>query len=164
MIASVVLVPSEPDAPLKAEHPLIDIDSTVWIQLALFFIVALIGSRLLFRPYLRMRDERSAGIEGARDEATRLSAEAEARLAHYEKQIEGARASAQDERRRVRTEAATRQREVTDAARAKAVKSFDEAKASVTTQTETARKELMPRATQVATDIASALLGRKVAS
>lgn len=162
-MAAYSLVPSEPDAPLKADHPLIDIDGTVFIQLALFFVVALIGSRLLFRPYLKMRDERSAGIEGARDEATRLSAEAEARLSHYEKQIEGARAKAQEERRRVRTEAATTQRETTDAARARASKAFDEAKARVTQQTETARKDLLPRANQVAQDIASTLLGRKVA-
>src|SRR5690349_18845017 len=154
-MAAYSLVPSAPDAPLKADHPLIDIDGTVFIQLALFFIVALIGSRLLFRPYLKMRDERSAGIEGARDEATRLSAEAEARLSHYEKQIEGARAKAQEERRRVRTEAATTQRETTDAARAKAAKAFDDAKARVTQQTEAARKDLLPRANQVAQDIAS---------
>ena len=162
-MAAYSLVPSAPDAPLKAEHPLIDIDSTVWIQLALFFIVALIGSRLLFRPYLKMRDDRSAGIEGARDEATRLSSEAEARLAHYEKQLESARAKAQEERRRVRTEAAQSQRETTDAARAKAAKAFDDAKARVTAETEAARKDLLPRANQVAQDIASALLGRKVA-
>jgi F-type H+-transporting ATPase subunit b len=124
-MASYVLVPSEPDAPLKEEHPLIDIDHTVWIQLLLFFIVAFIGSRLLFRPYLRMRDERAASIEGARDEAARLSAEADARLSHYEREIEAARARAHDERRAIRTEAATRQREATDKARAEAVKSFD---------------------------------------
>ena len=56
---STILVPTEPDAPLKEDHPLIDIDFTVFIQLLLFFVVAVIGSRLLFRPYLRMRDERA---------------------------------------------------------------------------------------------------------
>ena len=63
----------------------------------------------------------------------------------------------------MRTEAATTQRETTDAARARASKAFDEAKARVTQQTETARKDLLPRANQVAQDIASTLLGRKVA-
>src|SRR5688500_8399210 len=126
-MASYALVPSEPDAPLKQEHPLIDIDHTVWIQLVLFFVVAFIGSRLLFRPYLRMRDERSAGIEGARDEATRLSAEADARLAHYEQEIAAARSRAQDERRVMRTEAAARQRDATDKARTEATRAFDDA-------------------------------------
>ncbi|HEU5057312.1 MAG TPA: ATP synthase F0 subunit B [Kofleriaceae bacterium] len=163
-MASYALVPSETDAPLKQEHPLIDIDHTVWIQLVLFFIVAVIGSRLLFRPYLRMRDERAAGIEGARDEATRLSAEADARLAHYDKEIAAARTRAQDERRVMRTEAATRQREATDKARADAARAYEEARNRVERETNMARQQLMPRASQVAQEIAGKLLGRGVES
>lgn len=163
MFYSVTLVPSEPDAPLKAEHPLIDIDGTVFIQLALFLLVAFIGSRLLFRPYLKMRDERTAGIAGARDEAARLSAEADARVAHYERQLETARTRAQEERRKMRGEAAARQREVTETARSESARAFDDAKAKVKRETDAARAELLPRANQVAADIASALLGRKVA-
>lgn len=161
-MAAYALVPSEPDAPLKEEHPLIDIDHTVWIQLALFFIVAFIGSRLLFRPYLRMRDERAAGIEGARDEAARLSSEADARLTHYEGEVAAARSKAQDERRTIRTEAATRQREATEAARAEAVRSFETARLRVERETNVARQQLMPRASQVAEEIAGKLLGRRV--
>src|SRR6187397_2983563 len=156
---SVVLVPAEPDAPLKEEHPLIDIDHTVWIQLVLFLIVALIGSRLLFRPYLRMRDERSAGIEGARDEAARLSAEEDARLAHYEREIASARAKAQDERRTMRTDAAARQREATETARAQAASAFENARLRVERETNAARQQLMPRAAQTAEEIAGKLLG-----
>ena len=161
-MASYALVPSEPDAPLKEEHPLIDIDHTVWIQLLLFLVVALIGSRLLFRPYLRMRDERTAGIEGARDEAARLSAEADARLAHYEREIASARARAQDERRAMRTDAAVRQREATETARAQAASSFESARLRVERETNAARQQLMPRAAQRAEEIAGKLLGRKV--
>ena len=161
-MVSYALVPSEPDAPLKEEHPLIDIDHTVWIQLLLFFIVAFIGSRLLFRPYLRMRDERTAGIEGARDEAVRLSTEADARLAHYEREIAAARSRAQDERRTMRTDAAVKQREATEKARADAGRAFDEARLRVERETNLARQQLMPRATQVAEEIAGKLLGRKV--
>ena len=161
-MVSYSLVPSEPDAPLKEEHPLIDIDHTVWIQLVLFFIVAFIGSRLLFRPYLRMRDERSAGIEGARDEAVRLSTEADARLAHYEREIAAARSRAQDERRVMRTDAAVKQREATEKARTDASKSFDEVRLRVERETNVACQQLMPRATQVAEEIAGKLLGRKV--
>ena len=161
-MAAYALVPSEPDAPLKEEHPLIDIDQTVWIQLVLFLIVAFIGNRLLFRPYLRMRDERAAGIEGARDEAARLSAEADARLAHYEQEISAARGRAQDERRTMRSEAATRQREATDRARTEAGRAFDDARLRVERETNAARQQLMPRAAQVAEEIAGKLLGRKV--
>ena len=157
-----VLQPSGPDAPLKQEHPLIDIDHTVWIQLALFFVVAFLCSRLLFRPYLKVRDERTAGIEGARDEAARLSAEADARLERYRGQVEAARVRAQDERRKIRTEAADRQRQLTERARTDAAGALDEAKSRIGKETESARKTLMPQGQQLAGDIADALLGRRV--
>jgi F-type H+-transporting ATPase subunit b len=162
MSSTGVLQPSGPDAPLKQEHPLIDIDHTVWIQLALFLVVAFVCSRLLFRPYLKMRDERTAGIEGARDEAARLSAEADARLDRYESQVEAARVRAQDERRKIRSEAGERQRQVTDRARAEATESLDDAKGRIREETEAARKQLLPQAKQLAGDIADALLGRRV--
>lgn len=161
MTQTVALVQPATDAPPHVEHPLIDIDHTIWIQLALFLLVAFVGSRLLFRPYLKMRDERAAGIEGARDEGARLSSEADARLAHYETQISAARARAQDERRKVRTEAAAHQRDAVDKARAEATRAFDEAKARVARETEAARAQLMPRASQVADEIAAKLLGRR---
>jgi F0F1-type ATP synthase membrane subunit b/b' len=158
-----VLQPSGPDAPLRQEHPLIDIDWTVVLQLGLFLVVAFVSSRLLFRPYLKMRDDRSAGIEGARDEATRLSAEADARLTRYQSQLEAARVRAQDERRKMRSEAAERQRQVTDRARADAGGALDEAKARIREETEAARAKLLPQAQQLAGEIAETLLGRKVA-
>lgn len=163
MLANTVLQPSGSDAPPMQEHPLIDIDQTVWIQLALFFVVYLVCKQLLFRPYLKMRDDRTAGIEGARDEAGRLSSEADARLGRYESQLEAARARAQDERRKIRAEAADRQRQVTDRARVEAGTSLDEAKARIRQETEAARGKLMPQAQQLASDIAETLLGRKVA-
>jgi F-type H+-transporting ATPase subunit b len=161
---TVVLQPSGPEAGPPPEHPLIDIDHTVWIQLALFFVVAFLCSRLLFRPYLRMRDERSAGIEGARDEAARLSAEADARLTRYQNQVEAARVRAQDERRKVRTEAAERQRQLTERARAEATQTLDEAKSRIQKETDAARSKLMPQGRELARDIADTLLGRQVSA
>ena len=156
------LQPSGPDAPLKQEHPLIDIDHTAWIQLVLFILLAFTCSRLLFRPYLRVRDARTAGIEGARDEAGRLSSEADARLTRYQQQVDAARGRAQDERRKMRGEAAERQRQLTDRARGEATTALDEAKDRLGKETDTARAKLMPQGEQLAGEIAEALLGRRV--
>jgi F-type H+-transporting ATPase subunit b len=164
MNVSGTLAPAGPDAPRAEEHPLIDIDNTGWIQLVLFLLVAFIGSRLLFRPYLKMRDRRAAGIEGARAEAGRMVAEADARVADYEQKLAIAKNRALDERRVVRTQAAERQRELTDAARAESTRALDEAKARIVRETTAARTSLMPRATQVADEMAAKLLGRKVSA
>jgi len=148
---------------LASGGALIDIDSTLFIQLGLFALFAFVATRALFRPYLRMREEREAGIEGARAEATRLGAEADARLQDYQDKLAAARARAQNEQRRIRAEAAGHERELTEKARKEGVHSIDEARAQLTTERQAAQKELLPRAEVIARQVATKLLGREVA-
>lgn len=144
-------------------HPLIDLDGTIFIQFGIFLVLALVASQFLFKPYLKMREERSAGIEGARREAKELESEAETRMADYEKRMSEARARALEEQRKVRGEAAAHQREVTEKAREQSTRALEEAHAKVAEETSRARKELLPRADALANDIVTKLLGREVA-
>ena len=150
-------------ATLAAGHPLIDIDYTVFVQFALFLILFFFCNALLFQPYLRLRQRRKDGIEGARAEAERMSAQADAKLADYEKQLSVARAAANDEGRKVRAEAAAHEKQVTDASRAEAQKAIDEATAKMRAETDAARLQLLPQANNLARHLASKLLGREVA-
>ena len=147
----------------KTKHPLIDIDGTAFLQVGIFMVLALVATKFLFKPYLAMRDQRDAGIEGARKEAAAMSSDADAQLADYEAKLAAARSRANDERRKIRTEAADKQREVTDAARNTAASAMAEAQAKVSSQTETARAELAPQADKLAAEMVEKLLGRKVA-
>lgn len=152
-----------PIVSLAAGHPLIDIDATVIVQFVLFLVLFAIANRFLFQPYLRLRERRRAGIEGARAEATRMTAQADAKLADYEKQLAIAREGANDEARKIRAEASRIEREETDRARDKAQKALDEAQTTVRRETEAARGQLLPQADALARSIASKLLGREVA-
>ena len=152
-----------PIVSLAGGHPLIDIDATVIVQFVLFLVVFAVANRLLFQPYLRLRERRQAGIEGARAEAERMTAQADAKLADYEKQLAIAREGANDEARKIRAEATRHEREVTDRARATAQQAIDDAQAVVRRQTEVARGQLLPQADALARSIASRLLGREVA-
>lgn len=158
MHPALVLTP----APL-AVHPLIDIDSTVFVQFGLFLILFVIANKLLFQPYLQLRERRKAGIEGARAEAERTSAQADAKLADYEKQLAVARTKANEEGRKVRAEASAAERDATDKARATAQTAIDEASTRMRAETEAARLQLMPQAEALSRQIASKLLGREVA-
>jgi F-type H+-transporting ATPase subunit b len=148
---------------LASGHPLIDIDLTVFVQFGLFLLLFVAANKLLFQPYLALRERRKAGIEGAREEAERMTAEADARLADYEKQLAVARDRAADEGRKIRLEGAAHEREVTSAARTAAQKATDEAQATMRRETEAARAQLMPQADALAKTISSKLLGREVA-
>ena len=146
-----------------ASHPLIDLDGTAVVQFALFLVTLFVTNKLLFQPYLALRERRKAGIDGARAEAERMTAQADAKLADYEKQLGVARNRANEEARKIRGEAVAHEREVTDGARATAQKAIDEASAKMRAETDAARATLMPQASTIAKQIASKLLGREVA-
>ena len=146
-----------------AAHPLIDIDLTVVIQFALFLIMFAIGNAFLFQPYLKLRERRKQGIDGARAEAEQMSTQADTELAEYEKKLAAARNRANEEGRKVRAEAAAHEKTVTDASRAEAQKAIDEATAKMRAETDAARLQLLPQANTLARQIASKLLGREVA-
>jgi len=151
-----------PIATLASGHPLIDIDLTVVVQFVLFVVLYLIANKLLFQPYLDLRSRRKAGIDGARAEAERMTGQADAKLAEYEKQLAVARNRANEEGRKVRAEAVAHERDVTDKARATVQTATAEAQARMQAETEAARRELLPQADALARSIASKLLGREV--
>ena len=148
---------------IASGHPLIDIDWTVAVQFGLFLLLFYVSNKLLFQPYLRLRERRKEGIDGARAEAERMTAQADAKLADYDKHLAAAKNRANEEGRKVRTEAAAHEKDVTDKARAAAQKSIDEATAKMRQETDAARLQLLPQANQLARQIASKLLGREVA-
>ncbi|MEZ4362055.1 MAG: ATP synthase F0 subunit B [Kofleriaceae bacterium] len=145
-----------------AEHPLIDIDLTVLLQFGLFVILFVACNKLLFQPYLRLRELRRAGIEGAKAEAETMTAQADSKLAGYEKQLAAARARSNEEARKIRAEAAAHEKEVTDKARATAAAATAAAQATMRKETDAARKELLTQADAIASAMASRLLGREV--
>ncbi len=143
--------------------PLIDIDWTLALQAGLFGVMFIVGNKLLFQPYLKLRERRIAGIDGARAEADQMSAQADGKLADYESKLKAARAKAAEEQRKVRAEAAAHEREVSERGRVTAQKALDEASARVQAQTLAARKELAPQADAIARGMAKRILGREVA-
>jgi F-type H+-transporting ATPase subunit b len=149
-------------APVK-DPPLIDLDSTVFIQLLVFIITALILSRFLFRPFLEMRAARHQGIEGAREEASRMDDQAKAEIVEYDARFAKAKSKANDERAKVRHEAAERERVITEAARKETDVAIESARTTLATEASAARATLAPRATEIARSIAQKILGREVA-
>jgi F-type H+-transporting ATPase subunit b len=145
------------------EHPLIDIDLTIVIQLAIFIALSLLATKWLFKPYLKMRDDREQGIEGAREEADKLSSEADARLADYDAKLASARDRARKEQHEIRAEASAHQRELMEKTRSDATAAMDDARGKLATETESARAELLPKADSIANDMVAKLLGREVA-
>lgn len=149
-------------AAASEEPPLIDLDGTIWIQLGLFLVLIFLLNRLLYRPYLRLLDERDRAIDGRVREAEQMERRAKERLAELEKRLGEARARGADERARIRAEAAVRERELLEVARHDVARRVATAKEEVAKMGADLRATLAPEVDALARRIASQVLGRDV--
>jgi F-type H+-transporting ATPase subunit b len=159
MIVATLLIAAQEEAP----PPLIDIDGTLIVQFVLFLIMLIVLTRVLFRPYLSLRDARHKGIEGARHEAEQLTERAGQVNADYEGQRVKARQRGNEERQKLRTEGAAHERQVLGAARDEAGKALETARARIASESAAARTQLQTEATTLSRQIVTKILGREVA-
>lgn len=143
--------------------PLIDVDGTLFIQFALFLLMLAILSRVLFRPYLKLRDERDKGIAGARHEAGEMEKRADQIVADYDAKLTRAKQRGADERAKVRADAAAHERQVLGAARDESARVINDARAKLQAQAASARRDLDAQAQALAKQMARKVLGREVA-
>jgi F-type H+-transporting ATPase subunit b len=63
---------------------MIDINSSLFIQVGLFIFLMIVLNQIFFKPFLRFLEARQAKIEGDEREAARLQEEAERRRLQFE--------------------------------------------------------------------------------
>ena len=151
-------------APRSHEAQLLDVDGTVLLMLGIFLLLLLLLWLVLWRPYLRVRDERVARLDGAREKAGQLDAEAAARLARIEAQLAEARRSGDAETVRLRQEAQAREQKIIAEAQAAARQMMAEAKAKLEATVANEKAMLEQQTAHLARDIAEKALGRSLAS
>jgi F0F1-type ATP synthase membrane subunit b/b' len=157
------VTPDNGTAPQAGESQLLDIDNTVFVMLGLFLVLAFILTQWLWKPYLRVREERVRRVEGAREEADRLEADAAARLARIEAQLTEARKASQAERAQARAAAVAREQEIVAAAQEAARKQLIEARGKLDIALASERTRLAAHAQALGREIASKALGRGLA-
>jgi F-type H+-transporting ATPase subunit b len=151
-------------APQSHEPQLIDIDATLFIQLGIFLLALIVLSRFLWKPYMRVRTERVARVEGYREEATRLDSDAQQRLARADAALAEARRVGAGERAVARSEAHAREQTLLAEATAAAQRKLADARARLNATVEAERKKLTADSSQVAIEAARKILGREVST
>lgn len=151
-------------APEAAEQQLLDVDGTLFINLGLFLVAMFLLTQLLWKPYLRVRAERTSRIEGEKENAKRLEGEAAARLGRVDAELAEARRAGSNERARVRSEAQRREQEVLARAQAAAQKTLADGRARVEAAMTAERATLAKRAEALGREAAEKVLGRQVIS
>ena len=151
-------------APQSHEPQLIDVDATFFIQLGIFLLLMAVLWRFLWKPYLRVRTERVARVEGYREEATRLEADAEQRLGRADAALAEARRVGAGERAVARAEAHTREQTLLAEATAATQRKLADARGRLNVTLVEARKTLEAQTSQTAVEAARKILGREVSA
>ena len=149
-------------APEAHEPQLIDVDHTVFIQLGIFLLLMLVLNKFLWKPYLRVRTERVARVDGYREEAVKLEADAQQRLARADAALAEARRVGAGERAVARAEAHTREQTLLAEATAATQRKLAEARVRLAAVVEGERKKLEADSSEVAMAAARKILGREV--
>ena len=147
---------------LLSEGSIIDLDGTIWIQLALFGIAFLLLRPLVFRPMVRLFEARESAIEGAKLEALRLQDEAAAEDQEFDEEMRRLRLQAGEERDRLRAEGKRLEHTVLERVREDTDRQIAEADSQLAREAAKLRAEIDASIPGLAKQIASKLLNREV--
>jgi F-type H+-transporting ATPase subunit b len=140
----------------------IDLDPTVFGQVALFVVLLLVLKPVLFDPMLRLFEEREKRTDGAKAEGSKLDQESAEALAKYESEMAKARAAANAERDKLRAEGTKAEGEILAKVRTETDKTLEEGRAAASREAEIARAALVPESKLIGRELASRVLGREI--
>ena len=141
---------------------LIDVDATLFVLLGLFLLLYVFLRGALFRPVLRLFEEREKRIEGVKVEAREMQEKATAALAQYETFLREARTQGVLEKEALRQEGHRLAREIVDAVRKETAAELAKGKAALHAELATAQAAIDRETAALAQQAATRLLGRPV--
>ena len=141
---------------------IIDLDGTLFVQLAMFFIAFALLYALVFKPMVAVLEARETAIDGAKHDAKRLDQEVKEKQATFEAELRKVRGNAGEERERLRAEALELERKLLDTVRTETTAMVNDAKARLDVEARTVRGELAAGRPELAREIASKVIGREV--
>jgi len=140
----------------------INLNATLLIQLLNFLLLMFLLNRILFRPMLKVLDERRERTEGRRKQAAQLDTEAQAIWDDYQKRIQTAKAAADRDRAQTVRQGEGERDKILQATAAEAEKAVAEVRARVRKEADQARQTLRADADRLAAAAAERILGRAV--
>jgi len=134
------------------------------VLIVLFTVLIWPANVLLWQPVLRALDERSDQIQGSRERADKIAAEADVVLARYQEAVTHARTEAETERRGLLDQARSEQSGISAGARSAAEEEVSGARREIATALDEARGQLRGQAEELARTAAATVLGRELTS
>lgn len=141
---------------------MIEINLAFVIQLINFGILVLVLNIFLYKPLRKILAERSQTINSAREKASSVDAEVQAKMAQYEARLREAKNEAANRRAEALKLAQTEETAILEKARKEATDSLASIKSKVASEAAAARELLKNQAEALSGDICEKILGRSL--
>jgi F-type H+-transporting ATPase subunit b len=141
---------------------MIDINATLFYQLANFIVLLIALHFILFKPIRQVMREREQGISSALGDARTAQERMQSILDRYNASLAEAKQKAATTYNTIYQQGLDAQRDMISAERAKAGELLDKARAEIATASAAARADLRKEAERLSQEITSKLLGRAV--
>ncbi len=142
---------------------MISLDWTLILQFFNFFVLLFFLNKLLYRPLVAIMDQRRDKIESGNQRAQEIEAEVDEKMRHYQQQLSTAKSDAAQERAALRKAGQQQESEITGEAQQKAVTRIKDIREQVGREATEAGQVLNSEAKALAGQIATKVLGRKLA-
>ena len=150
-------------APVEEYEGVISLD--VWTMLFTFMNLLLLfyfARKFLFKPIKNMIDSRQKEIDDLYDDAGKAKSDAEQFKAEYEVKLEQATAESEEIMRRAVRNAQLKEEEILKEARDEAAKTLQRAEEQIESERKQAMEDIKNDVSDIAIDIASAVLSREI--
>jgi F-type H+-transporting ATPase subunit b len=141
---------------------MISLDYSVIYQIVLFLVVLIVLSKVLFRPYLILLEERERETTGAQHDLSELEHEATQLRAQYEDKIAQAQAAGYAAKEAILQEARQQRETVLNQARQEAMSTLEGVRRELASQMQKERQLAATEIRTIAREMASKILGRNV--
>lgn len=141
-----------------------EINATLVVQMAVFLLLFAFVTPVLFRPLMRLFDERDQRIEGARRQAGDLQKQVHQKIEEVELQVKDAQRNAKQTLEQLKAQASNMQREILDQARGKANEELQKARIELQNSTQKVRDELKGETTELADMVVRKFVESKTSS
>lgn len=139
---------------------MIEINWTIWLQFANFFVLMLVLNALLYRPIRSVMDRRRQTLEGSHRRAKDLENQIGEKMERYQGQLQEAKLKGAQEKAALRQEAVAEEARILAESRERAGDHVQTIKNKVAAEAVEAGKFLRSEAETLATHVASKVLGR----
>jgi len=141
---------------------MIDLNFTVIFQLAIVLILMVALSSLVFKPFLRVVEERKDWIEGAEKKARELRQRSEELMERYRDSMSAAQAQGASIREEIRKEGLSKETEILQKVMEEANRFLEEMKGKIQEESQNARAGLRLQVQTLSREMAEKMLGRSI--